>query len=101
MLHLLNTYLSSLNLRTLSPMIWISLKDQLSYPEMELEIPIYLWLIEQTTITKKQRFLPCADNTFEHWIRTNLHSVPITTYSLSEQQAKDIITFLRINLEYL
>lgn len=53
MLHLLNLYLLSLNLRTISPMIWISIKDQLTYPESELEVPIHQWLNEVVTIRKK------------------------------------------------
>lgn len=101
MLHLLNTYLLSLNLRILSPRIWNYLKDQLTYPESELETPLWKWLFVHTYTTKKQLFISCPDNSFEHWINTNVHAVPLTTYSLTDQQAKDIISFLRENKDYL
>jgi len=101
MLHLLNTYLLFLNLRTLSPMLWISLKDQLTYPEIELAIPIWQWLQENTTASKKAIYHHNAFNSFSTWIQNNYSSVQMTTYRLTDDQAKDILTFLRANKEYL
>lgn len=101
MLHLLNIYLLSLHLRTLSPMLWTSLKDQLTYPESELDFPIWQWLNETVSVRKKALYSHPLDNSFSIWMQDHYSSIPMVTYSLTDQQAKDIIDFLRENKDYL
>ena len=101
MLLLLNTYLVSLNLHPLHPTLWNYLKDQLTYPEMELEVPVWQWLKTNTTVTKKTLYSHLDNNSFSLWIQDRYSSIPIITHTLTDQQAKNIIDFLRENKDYL